>query len=184
MIRNADKSGLKRNRVKRARFDLLYHFYETHHREVMSYALFFTRDEEDAVDTLQDTFCMAMESLEAGVNVDNPRSWLIKIARNSMIRRKERRQLEQKCWQKHAEENPLTGNFTTRLLNGILADNISDYVASECTPGEQEVFVLRHYHEMNLADIAQVTGQALTNVHRILATVTDRVQTRFSGIAG
>jgi RNA polymerase sigma factor (sigma-70 family) len=178
------KNALKRNRVKRSRFDLLHHFYEMHRREVMAYAVFFTRNEEDAVDTLQETFCLAMESLETGVDVENPRAWLIRIARNSMLRRKERQLLEQKSWQKHAEVSPLHGNFTPTLLSSILADRISDYVATECTMAEQEIFVLRHYHEMNLSDIADVTGQALTNVHRILAAITDRVQTRFSGIAG
>lgn len=175
---------MKRDRVKRSCFDLLNHFYAEHHREVMAYAMFFTRNEDDAVDTLQDTFCMALESLETGVEVENPRAWLIKIARNSMVRRKERQNLEVKSWQKHAEIHPLQNNFTPKALNGMLADSIATYVANECTPSEQELFVLRHFHEMNLADIAEVTGQATTNVHRVLNGITDRVQSRFSSLTG
>jgi RNA polymerase sigma factor (sigma-70 family) len=175
---------IKRDRVKRSHFDLLNHFYSEHHREVMAYAMFFTRNEDDSVDTLQDTFCMALESLQNGVDVENPRAWLIKIARNSMIRRKDRKNLEAKLWQRHAEMHPLQNNFTPKVLNGMLAESISAYVANECTPSEQELFVLRHFHEMNLAEIAEVTGQATTNVHRVLNGITDRVQARFSSLTG
>lgn len=179
-----DKAHLKRDRVKRARFDLLHHFYADHHREVMAYAMFFTRNEDDAVDTLQDTFCLALESLADGTHVDNPRAWLIKIARNSMVRRQTRQQMERASWQKHAETNPLTGNFAPKVLNLVLAENITQYVTRECTTEEQEIFVLRHYHEMNLTDIAEVTGQPLTNIHRVLAAITGRVEERFSSLAG
>lgn len=179
-----DRQSLKRDRVKRARFDLLHHFYEEHRREVMAYALFFTRNEEDAVDALQETFCLAMESLEGGAEVENPRAWLIKIARNSMIRRQERQKMERTSWQKHAENTPLHGNFTPKVLNLVLAENITDFVSNECTAEEQEIFTLRHFHEMNLADIAEVTGQPLTNIHRVLGGITTRVEERFSSLAG
>src|SRR5262249_9546666 len=113
-----------------------------------------------------------------GTDVQNPRSWLIKIARNSMIRRRERQQLERTSWQKHAEINHVDGNFTPQLLNHMLAERITTYVHKECTPEEQEIFILRHYHEMNLMDIAEVTGKALTSIHRVLESITNRVENR------
>jgi RNA polymerase sigma factor (sigma-70 family) len=176
---------LKRNRIERSQFDLLHHFYGQHHREVMAYALFFTKNnEEDAVDTLQDTFCAALESLQKGAEVDNPRSWLLKIARNSMLRRRERQVLETTSWQKYAEVTPLSENFTPKVLNGVLAESITDFIIRECTADEQEIFALRHFHEMNLADISEVVGQPLSNVHRVLDALTERVEKRYSNLSG
>lgn len=98
---------LRRDRVKRSQFDLAHHFYVEHRREVMAFAVFFYKNEDDAVDTLQETFCLAIESLQSGVQVENPRAWLIKIARNIMLRRKGRSAMEAKSWQKHTELNPI-----------------------------------------------------------------------------
>lgn len=178
-------SYLKRNRVERAHFDLLHHFYGQHHREVMAYALFFAKNnKDDAVDTLQETFCSALESLQKGTEVDNPRSWLLKIARNSMLRRCERQVLETTSWQKYAEVTPLSENFTPKVLNDVLADSITDFIIRECTADEQEIFALRHFHEMNLADISDVVGQPLSNVHRVLDAITERVERRYSNPTG
>jgi len=175
---------MKRDCVQRSHFDLLHHFYIQHHREVMAYAMFFTRNEDDATDTLQDTFCKALDSLKKGTEVDNPRAWLMKIARNSMLRRRDRSRLENASWQKLAEVTPLHSNFTPRVLDQVLAESISEFVNTECTKDEQEIFVLRHFHEMNLSDIAELTNQPLTNIHRVLAGITSRVESKFSSLLG
>lgn len=70
------------------------------------------------------------------------------------------------------------------MLNGVLAESIIDYICAECTEAEQEIFILRHFHEMNLAEVAEVTSQPLTNIHRVLTKLTDRVQERFSSLTG
>lgn len=176
---------LKRDRLVRSSFDLLHHFYGQHHREVMAYAMFFTRNnEDDAVDTLQETFCSALESLQKGAEVENPRAWLMRIARNSMLRRRERQVLETTSWQRYAEVTPLSENFTPKVLNGVLADNITEFICRQCTAEEQEIFALRHFHEMGLSDIAEVVDQPLSNVHRVLEAITHRVERRYCSLMG
>jgi DNA-directed RNA polymerase specialized sigma24 family protein len=66
----------------------------------------------------------------------------------------------------------------------VLADTIIRFIRGHCSESEQEIFILRHYHQMNLTDIAEATNQSLTNVHRVLAVLTQRVKERFSGLAG
>lgn len=85
---------------------------------------------------------------------------------------------------KKAENEPRQNHFSIQVLDKILADNITNHIRSEFTEIMQEIFVLRHYHEMNLTDIATVTELPITTVHRLLEKITDQVQERFSSASG
>lgn len=127
----------------------------------------------------------AQENLSENTEtIENPRAWLIRIARNVLLRRQERSRQEALLWQKKALNEEKSTNFTAGVLNGVLAESITEYIRQEFTPFMQEVFVLRHFHEMNLAEIAEVTELPLTSVHRLLTAITDRVQQRYESLAG
>lgn len=176
---------LQRDTIRRNHFDHLSEFYESHRRELLSYTLYFTRNEEDAVDTLQETFCLAMEDLCANnTQVENPRAWLIRIARNIMLRRQSRARQEALLWQRKTESESRPNNFTPEILNGLLMDQILNFVQDQYTQSMQEIFILRHMHEMNLAEIAEVTELPLTTVHRLLEKITNDVQQRFCSKSG
>lgn len=176
---------LKRDSAKREKFDNLSSYYNSHRREVMAYTLYFTRNEEDAYDALQETFCLALENInQRNTEIENPRAWLLRIARNVMLRKQERKRQEALLWQKKAENEPRQNHFSIQVLDKILADNITNHIRSEFTEIMQEIFVLRHYHEMNLTDIATVTELPITTVHRLLEKITDQVQERFSSASG
>jgi len=177
--------SLTRDSAKRRNFDLLNSYYRAHRREVMAYALYFSRNEEDAHDALQETFCLAMESLTRNVQViEKPRAWLLHIARNVLLRKQDRARQEALLWKKKAENVTINSNFSLQVLDGVLARDITAHIRREFSEPMQEIFVLRHYHEMNLAEIAEVTDLPVTTVHRMLSKITAEVQTRFSSASG
>ena len=176
---------LPRDQNRRHAFELLSIFYESYQRDVMAYALYFTRHEEDALDAVQETFCLAMENLnQTNEKIDNPRAWLMRIARNTLLRRRERARQEALIWKIKANEDVRITNFTVSVLNGMLAENVTDFIRREFTPILQEIFILRHFHELNLAEIAEIIQIPTTSVHRMLASVTNQVQQKFAGIGG
>ncbi|HNL55611.1 MAG: sigma-70 family RNA polymerase sigma factor [Turneriella sp.] len=180
------KTGIKRDAAKRNSFDRLTQFYESYNRELMAYALYFTRNEEDAVDALQETFCLAMEDLynDIAKQVENPKAWLMRIARNVMLRRQTRARQEAILWRKKSESDMKQNNFTFEILNGVLADDILSFIRINYASSVIEVFILRHIHEMNLAEIAEVTGLPMTTIHRLLEKITNDVQHKFCSASG
>lgn len=179
------KKSLPRDRASRQRFDELSTYYEAHRREVMAYALYFTRNDEDAHDALQETFCLALENLtRKEQEIENPRAWLLRIARNVLLRKQDRARQEALLWKKKAEDGFKNSNFSLQVLDGVLAQSITEYIRREFSEPMQEIFILRHYHEMNLAEIAEVTELPVTSIHRMLGNITADVQTRFFSHTG
>ncbi len=151
----------------------------------MAYALYFTRNDEDAHDALQETFCLAMESLaRKEQKIENPRAWLLRITRNVLLRKQDRTRQEALLWKKKSEDGDKNSNFSMQVLDGVLAQSITAHIRREFSEAMQEIFILRHYHEMNLAEIAEVTELPVTSIHRMLGNITAEVQSRFFSATG
>lgn len=68
------------------------------------------------------------------------------------------------------------GTWLIQIARNSQLHSINDYVERDTTALEYEIFVLRHFHELNLAEIASIVDQPLTNVHRILTGLTGKIR--------
>ena len=79
-------------------------------------------------------------------------------------------------WTQLRVEAPDSKHFSGQVLSAVLLQSIDEYVARDTTAQEYEIFVLRHFHELNLSEIPTVVDQPLTNVHRILSGLTGKIR--------
>src|SRR6476469_510681 len=75
----AKRIGPHRGSARRVEFESLY---EQHSREVWALAYARWMDSDLAMDVTQEAFLRLWKQWEAGEEIQNPRAWLMKVARN------------------------------------------------------------------------------------------------------
>jgi RNA polymerase sigma-70 factor, ECF subfamily len=157
---------------------------ERHHGRVYRIAYSYLRNADDALDAVQETFVKAYQHAARWHPEAEVTPWLVRIAVNQSIdqyRRGRRR---------HANETPLEADGVVMQLPAgeIPADQrvqgreIGERIARavrELPDTQRSVFVLRHYEDMSLEEIAQALGIQLGTVksalHRALFRLRDRL---------
>lgn len=151
-----------------AAFDALV---ERHYKRIYELAYYFVRDVEDAYDITQDVFLRVFNSLANFKGDSSFYTWVYRIASNACVdyrRRKSRRQ-------------------STELTDEVIQrDDIQSFIVRERAPQQQtldreldtvlrnavaqlpekqrQVFILRHYEQLSLQEIATVLGRGLGTI--------------------
>ena len=162
---------------------------ERHHRRLYRLALSYLRDPDEALDAVQEVFVKAYQNAarwDGGAEVG---PWLTRIAVNHSIDRyrRGRRRL--------AAETPLdeeSGDHDPRLSadapspeRRLLGREVGERIASALRglpERQREVFVLRHYDEMTLEDIASTLELSLGTVKSSLHRAVHRMRERLEGL--
>lgn len=154
--------------------------------KVLRFVVFSIRDRDAAESITQDCFLKAYSSRRQFRGDCSVKTWLIRIAFN-LIRTHERGQ-KVRFWRKAA-------------YRSVLPEDISDYLrASESSPEEQiiakekveivhkaledlstrqrSVFLMRFIEDLDIAEIAEVTGMPATTVKTHLHRAVSAVRTR------
>jgi RNA polymerase sigma-70 factor, ECF subfamily len=161
---------------------------ERHHRRLYRIALGYLRNADDALDAVQEVFVKAFVNAARWDTRSEVGPWLTRIAINQSIdgyRRGRRRR---------ASEEPLEHEGTARPLptddpspeRRVMGREISDRITAALTglPERQRaVFVLRHYEEMSLEEIAGSLGMSLGTVKSSLHRAIHRLRGRLQGAA-
>ena len=132
-------------------------FYSFYLNEIYRYVYFRVHNHHEAEDLTETAFLNAWRYLTAGRNtkkIDNPRAWIYRIARNTMIdhfrTKKEEIPIDLLPVPSQSSNPP-----ETDLINDEKIDQLVEHVA-KLEPKYQEVIILRFINQMSHAETAQV----------------------------
>lgn len=131
--------------------------YSRHSSKVYAYCRRFLGNREEAQDVFQETFIRFHQSAEADREMTNVPAFLITIARNLCVNlvRREKNNVE---FEEYMYEHTDDTNERKELMQLIKT-------AIELLPEEyREMFVLREYDGFSYNEIAEITGENLSNV--------------------
>jgi RNA polymerase sigma-70 factor (ECF subfamily) len=133
-------------------------------------ALQMLHNREDAADAVQDSLCSALRKRHG---FDSQRgslhAWFLKIVRNrclDMLRSRSRRRRQDVEWSEvHSTDQPPDRSAEKRELLNLVKQELMNM------PEEQrEIILLRDYHNLSYADVAQVlaipVGTVMSRLHR------------------
>src|SRR5437763_13882495 len=164
--------------ARRAEFESLY---ENHSREVWALAYARWMDSDLAMDITQEAFLRLWRQWEAGEEIQNPRAWLLRVARN----------LAEDSAKSAFRRN---GTQPPELLNGVRssqplpADELERQeqfaqlraVLEELAPADREILTLRYAFDLDANTIAERLNVAVTAVHMRLSRARQRLAERLS----
>ncbi|HET7291384.1 MAG TPA: RNA polymerase sigma factor [Vicinamibacteria bacterium] len=174
-------------RLARGERDALRPLMERHHRRVYRIALAYLRNPDDALDVVQETFVRAFEHAGRWHSGTEVGPWLTRIAVNQAIDRYRREKRRRETME------PLEpGDHQERLGDGAASPEQQAHGrelgariarALKALPERQRaVFVLRHYEERSLEEIASALGIRLGTVKSSLHRATHELRRRLQGV--
>ncbi len=169
--------------VRRQQFDDLY---ARHAREVWAMAYARWMDADSAQDITQEAFLRLWKQMEAGEAIQNPRAWLLRVARNlaedyakSAFRRFGTQPPEQMNAVQSGGSQPLEQMAREEVFAQIRG------LLDELPTADREILTLRYALEYDTPAIADALGIAVSAVHMRLSRARQRLEERLTaaGIA-
>jgi len=167
--------------------DALAPLMERHYQRLYRIALGYVRNADDALDVLQETFVKAFQNAHRWDGSAEVGRWLTRIAVNQAIDRYRREKRRRATYEPLGEGDHLAPEARDpsperRLAGTETAARID--AALRGLPGRQRaVFVLRHYEEMSLEDIADNLGMRLGTVKSSLHRAIQGLRQRLEGLS-
>jgi len=156
---------------------------ERYYQRLYRIAVSYLRDRDEALDVVQETFVRAYQHASSWNASSEVAPWLMRIAVNHAIDRCRRRKRGLALMEPLAE-----GDHDTRVAaedpspeRQVLGREVSERLgqALRSLPDTQRaVFVLRHYQDMSLEEIAQTLGVRLGTVKSSLHRAIQRLRPR------
>jgi RNA polymerase sigma-70 factor (ECF subfamily) len=164
--------------ARRAEFESLY---TQHSREVWALAYARWMDSDLAMDITQEAFLRLWKQWEAGEEIQNPRAWLLRVARNlaedyakSAFRRNGTQPPEFLNGVRSSQPMPVEKLEKEELFAQLRA------VLEELAPGDREILTLRYALDYDANTIADRLDIAVTAVHMRLSRARQRLAERLS----
>lgn len=133
--------------------------FSRHSPRIYAYCKRFIGNREEAQDVFQDTFIRFHQSASKDRIMTNVPAFILKIARNLCVNSKKR----EKAAVSYEDYMVVDFDSESHSDKSELLDLIKD--ALEVLPDEyKEPFILREYHGLSYNEIAEITGQQLSNV--------------------
>ena len=174
-------------RLARGDRDALEPLVERHQARLFRIALAYLRDEGEAMDVVQETFMKAFTHAGSWREQAPVSPWLTRIAINAAVdryRSSRRRRLSEHPLEQDGRELPVEDESPSpeRGVQGReLAERIG--TALRCLPErERAIFVLRHYEELSLAEIAETLGLRIGTVKSTLHRAVHHLRERLAGV--
>lgn len=125
-------------------------------RSVFLYCLGFARNQAEAQDLTQETFAKAFEHLERQP-ADQPRAWLLRIARNTCIDQERRKRVRRLLMPWLAPDELDTATPAGRHEQTEQIEIVRRAIRA-LPQAQREVLVLREYNDLSYQEIAEVLG--------------------------
>ncbi len=158
---------------RRAEFESLY---ALHSREVWALAYARWTDADHAMDIAQEAFLRLWKQWEAGEDIQNPRAWLLRVARNlaedyakSSFRRNGTQPPELFEGVRSNQPMPIENLEREELFAQLRA------ILEELSPGDREILTLRYGLDYDANTIAERLDIAVTAVHMRLSRARQRL---------
>jgi RNA polymerase sigma-70 factor (ECF subfamily) len=161
---------------------------ERHYRRLYRIALAYLRNADDALDAVQETFVKAFQNAGRWDGSAEVGPWLSRIAVNHAIDRyrrgKRRRATITPLGDDDHDERVATGELSPerRVHGREVGERIARALRS-LPERQRTVFVLRHYDELSLEEIAATLELSLGTVKSSLHRAVYRLRERLAGLA-
>ncbi len=160
---------------------------ERHHRRVYRIALAYLRNPDDALDVVQETFVKAFQHAANWNPTAEFAPWITRIAVNQSIDRyrRERRRLQTMTPLGEGDHHESLGSGEASPEDHARGSQLRarlDRALRALPERQRAVFVLRHYEERSLEEIAQVLGVRLGTVKSSLHRATHELRRRLQGV--
>ena len=162
----------------RAAFDALY---QRHSREVWAIAYARTLDADAAMDMAQESFLRLWREWEQGTTIENPRAWLLRVARNlaedyakSSFRRNGTQAPEVLDGVRSSQPTPIEMLEKEERFGQLRA------ILEELSPGDRDILTLRYALDYDANAIAEIMGVNVTAIHMRLSRARQRVAERMT----
>lgn len=116
----------------------------------------YTKNQEDALDAVQNAVCKALEAYENIRNPDAIKTWFYRILINECLRVIKRRKQD-------AVSTDIEEQDAVYYEKAYDQENVDDEL-EKLEPDVQEIIKLRFFEEMSLKEIAAITGYNLNTV--------------------
>lgn len=163
---------------RRAEFEALY---AQHSREVWALAYARWMDSDLALDITQEAFLRLWKQWEAEEDIQNPRAWLLRVARNlaedyakSAFRRNGTQPPELLNGVRSSQPMPIEKLERDELFAQLRA------ILEELAPADREILTLRYALDYDANTIAERLEIAVTAVHMRLSRARQRLAERLS----
>jgi RNA polymerase sigma-70 factor, ECF subfamily len=163
---------------RRVEFESLY---ELHSREVWALAYARWMDADQAMDVTQEAFLRLWKQWELGEEIQNPRAWLLRVARNlaedyakSAFRRNGTQPPELLNGIRSSQPMPIEKLERDELFAQLRA------VLEELAPADREILTLRYALDYDANTIAERLEIAVTAVHMRLSRARQRLAEKLS----
>jgi len=160
---------------------------ERHYRRLYRIALSYLRDADDALDAVQETFVKVFQSASSWDGSADAGPWLTRIAVNNSIDRYRR------VKRRVQSEEPLPETDHTLQLGAeepsperrVLGRELGERIGAALgglPETQRAVFVLRHYDELKLEEIASVLNLSLGTVKSSLHRAVRQLRARLGSL--
>ena len=164
--------------ARRAEFESLY---EQHSREVWAVAYARWLDSDLALDIAQEAFLRLWRQWEEGEAIQNPRAWLLRVARNlaedhakSAFRRNGTQPPEVLNGVRSAQPAPVEEMEKQELFAQLRAE------LEDLSPDDRKILTLRYALEYDATRIAEMLSINVTAVHMRLSRARQRLAERLA----
>ncbi len=173
--------------LARGEKDALAPLMERHARRVHRIALAYLRNADDALDVVQETFVKAFENAARWNAAAEVGPWLSRIAVNQSIDRYRREKRRRASFEPMAEGDHHHELRSEAPSPEAHAQGSQTAVRIAAALGglperQRAVFVLRHYEERSLEEIADILGMRLGTVKSSLHRAIHEMRRRLSGL--
>jgi len=172
------RGGSAQPAERRAEFESLY---EQHSREVWALAYARWMDSDLAMDVTQEVFLRLWKQWEIGEEIQNPRAWLLRVARNLA------EDYAKSAFRRNGTQPP-------ELFNGVRSNQplpVEELerreqfaqlraVLEELSPSDREILTLRYALDYDANMIAERLNVAVTAVHMRLSRARQRLAERLA----
>lgn len=175
---SADPPGPPRGSARRAEFEALHSRYS---REVWALAYARWMDPDLALDVTQEAFLRLWRQWETGEDIQNPRAWLLRVARNlaedtakSSFRRNGTQPPELLNGVRSAQPGPAERLEWDETLAHVRA------VLEDLAPADRDILTLRYALDYDANRIAELLAVNVTAVHMRLSRARQRLADRLA----
>lgn len=163
---------------RRGEFEALY---DRHSREVWAIAYARWLDADLAMDIAQEAFLRLWKQWEAGEDIQNPRAWLLRVARNLT------EDYSKSAFRRNGTQPPqvFDGVRTAELLPLDQMERDETFaqlraLLQELPPGDRDILTFRYALDYDATQIAELLGINVSAVHMRLSRARQRLAERMT----
>jgi RNA polymerase sigma-70 factor, ECF subfamily len=160
---------------------------EGYSRDVFRLAFRITRNEEDAEDTVQETFLRAYRKLDGFESRASFGTWLYRVTANTaidIIRRRKRTQDRSVPLPEESDRRLGTApSQETRVLGRQMRERVESAL-SELSDLERTAFVLRHFEDLSLAEVSESLDTTVSATKQALFRAVRKLRKCLAPVAG